>query len=109
MKMSNFDSFVSRVGFRLGHDFGAKSMQAYVKADWLHEWSGKQHMKVSDKTTPNGPSDVSLNNRGSWYDVGFGAQTLFGKSVYGYIDAEYQFGSALESSWALNTGLRWQF
>ena len=52
---------------------------------------------------------MTLNNRGSWYDVGFGAQTLFGKNVYSYVDAEYQFGNALDNSWAINTGVRWQF
>lgn len=109
VKMDNISSFVSHASFRLGRDFGAKSTQAYVKADWLHEWAGKQGIRAYDKTTPKDGTDASLNNRSSWYDVGFGAQTLFGKSVYGYIDAEYQFGSALESSWALNTGLRWQF
>ena len=108
VKMSNLDSFISRAGFRFGRDFGAKSTQAYVKADWLHEWAGEQRIKAIDRTTPADGTHVTLNNRGSWYDVGFGAQTLFGKNVYGYVDAEYQFGNALDNSWAINTGVRWQ-
>ena len=109
VKMSNLDSFISRAGFRFGRDFGAKSTQAYVKADWLHEWAGEQRIKAIDRTTPADGTHVTLNNCSSWYDVGFGAQTLFGKNVYSYVDAEYQFGNALDNSWAINTGVRWQF
>ena len=107
--LDRMHSIVSRVGFRLGRDFREQTTQAYVKADWMHEWVGQQRINAIDKTTGKAGFDASINNRGSWYDVGFGVQTLLGKQVYVFADAEYQFGHSLEKTWALNTGVRWQF
>ena len=103
----SFNSVVSRVGFRLGHEW--KNTNAYVKADWLREWAGKERMSVADATTNLGDSEVKIQNRGNWFDMGLGFQRALSKRTLVYLDAEYQMGNDLKHSFELNAGVRWAF
>lgn len=110
VEQNRLNSVVSRLGFRLGRHLGEdQSGEAYLKADWLREWSGKQRLRVTDKTTGPDGEEVRLNHQGNWFDVGLGFQHAIGRNTYAYIDAEYRFGNDLTRSWDFNAGWRWMF
>ena len=110
MVHDDFDSVISRVGLRGGMEFGeAHAHTVYAKADWMHEWSGDQKITAYDVTTSRSGFDASIDNKGSWYDVGFGAQAKFSEASYGFLDMEYRFGNSLDKSWVVNAGVRYAF
>ena len=110
MVQDSFDSVISRAGVRGGFTFGkTHENQIYAKADWLHEWSGEQKITAYDATTSRSGFDASIDNKGSWYDAGFGIQTKFTETSYGFFDVEHRFGNSLDHSWVLNAGLRYAF
>lgn len=110
MVHDDFDSVISRVGLRGGMEFGeAHAHTVYAKADWMHEWSGDQKITAYDVTTSRSGFDASIDNKGSWYDVGFGAQAKFSEASYGFLDMEYRFGHSLDKSWVVNAGVRYAF
>lgn len=105
-----FNSVISRVGFRGGMEFGeSRSQTVYAKADWMREWSGKQKITAFDVTTQRTGYDASIDNKGSWYDVGFGAQAKIVDDSFGFVDVEYRFGNTLNKSWVVNAGIRYAF
>lgn len=105
-----FNSVISRVGFRGGMEFGeTRSQTVYAKADWMREWSGKQKITAFDVTTHRTGYDASIDNKGSWYDVGFGAQGKIVDDSFGFVDVEYRFGNSLNKSWVVNAGVRYAF
>lgn len=105
-----FNSVISRIGFRGGMEFGETSSQTvYVKADWMREWAGKQKIMAFDVTTHRTGYDASIDNKGSWYDVGFGAQAKIVDDSFGFVDVEYRFGNSLDKSWVVNAGVRYAF
>ena len=50
-----------------------------------------------------------IDNKGSWYDVGFGAQAKIVDDSFGFVDVEYRFGNNLNKSWGGNAGVRYVF
>lgn len=105
-----FNSVISRVGFRGGMEFGeTRSQTVYAKADWMREWAGKQKIAAFDVTTHRIGYDASIDNKGSWYDVGFGAQAKIVDDSFGFVDVEYRFGNSLDKSWVVNAGVRYVF
>lgn len=104
------NSTITRLGFRIGRNFGEKqSGLFYAKADWLKEWHGHQGIRVTDVTTGNRAADVSIDNKGNWFDVGLGVQSPITDKTYFFVDAEYVFGNDLDNTWNFNAGLRWMF
>ena len=105
-----FNSVISRVGFRGGMEFGeTRSQTVYAKADWMREWAGKQKITAFDVTTHRTGYDASIDNKGSWYDVGFGVQAKIVDDSFGFVDVEYRFGNSLNKSWVVNAGVRYVF
>lgn len=103
-------SFITRAGFRAGRWLGeTKNANVYFKADVLHEWAGEQDIHVSDQTTVRGGETFSINNHGTWFDVGLGFQAPMGNSFYAYGDAEYRFGNDLYQTWTFNLGGKYVF
>ena len=108
--LDKINSTITRLGFRIGRNFGEKqSGVVYAKADWLKEWHGHQGIRVTDGTTGNMAADASLDNKGNWFDVGFGVQSPITDTTYFFVDAEYVFGNDLDNTWNFNAGLRWMF
>ena len=103
--LSGTDSFISRLGFRLGKDLGEKTT-FYINADFLHEFLGNQDVSACDMT---GRMNVTGHNDGSWYDVGLGLTTHLNKVAYAFVNCEKSFGSQIEHTWSLEAGLNFQF
>lgn len=110
IEQDSIHSFITRAGFRAGHWLDKeKNANVYFKADVLHEWAGNQDIYVSDQTTVRGRETFSINNHGTWFDVGLGFQAPMGKSFYAYGDAEYRFGNDLYQTWTFNLGGKYVF
>lgn len=103
--VDGINSLVGRVGFRLGKDVDERST-AYVKADVLHEFLGDQRIAASDVT---GSLDKTYENKGTWYDVGFGFATAVGHNSYAYLDFEKSFGNDNDDTYQINAGVQWTF
>lgn len=78
VSLDGINSLIGRAGFRLGKDMGERST-VYVKADVLHEFLGDQTITATDVT---GTLREEYENKGTWYDVGFGFATALGKDSY---------------------------
>lgn len=102
--LAGTDSFISRLGFRLGQDLGKQST-FYINADFLHEFLGNQDIFAQDMT---GSMNVTGHNDGSWYDVGLGLTTHLNKDAYAFVNCEKSFGPRIEHSWSLEAGLNFQ-
>ena len=110
VEQDKINSTITRLGFRLGRNFGEKANGLfYAKADWLKEWHGHQQITVTDITTGNRAADASIDNKGNWFDVGFGLQSPISDTTYFFADAEYVFGNHLDNTWNFNAGVRWMF
>ena len=103
--LSGTDSFISRLGFRLGQDLGEKTT-FYINADFLHEFLGNQDVSASDMT---GRMNVTGHNDSSWYDVGLGLTTHLNKDTYAFLNCDKSFGPKIEHTWSMEAGINWQF
>lgn len=110
VEQDKINSTITRLGLRFGRNFGEKANGiVYAKADWLKEWHGHQGITVTDKTTGMTAADVSIENKGDWFDAGFGIQSPISKTTYFFADAEYVFGNHLDNTWNFNASVRWMF
>ncbi len=107
ISLDGINSLIGRAGFRLGKDMGERST-VYVKADVLHEFLGDQTISALDTTT-NGTYRETFENKGTWYDVGFGFATALGKSSYAFMDFEKSFGNDNDETYQINAGVQWTF
>lgn len=103
VELDSINSLITRAGFRLGKDLDERNT-AYIKADILHEFLGNQGVYAEDKT---GSMDVTYENRGTWYDIGFGFATAISKASYAYLDFETSFGNDYKETYQINAGLQW--
>ncbi|RHM53544.1 autotransporter outer membrane beta-barrel domain-containing protein [Mitsuokella sp. AF33-22] len=103
--LAGTDSFISRLGFRLGQDIGKQST-FYISADFLHEFLGNQDIFAQDMT---GRMNVTGHNDGSWYDVGLGLTTHLNKDTYAFLNCDKSFGPKIEHTWSMEAGINWQF
>ena len=105
VSVDGINSLIGRAGFRLGKDLGERST-VYVKADLLHEFLGDQTITASDAT---GTFRETYENKGTWYDVGFGFATAMGKNSYAFMDFEKSFGNYNDETYQINAGVQWTF
>ena len=103
--VDGINSLIGRAGFRIGKDVDERST-VYVKADVLHEFLGDQRITASDVT---GSLDKTYENKGTWYDIGFGFATAVGHDSYAYLDFEKSFGNDNDDTYQINAGLQWNF
>ena len=99
------NSLIARAGFRLGKDIGERS-NIYIKADIMHEFLGDQDIVARDNT---GAMDRTFENKGTWYDLGFGFTTALSDNSYAYLDVEQSFGNDNEDTYEINVGMKWAF
>lgn len=105
VSLDGINSLIGRAGFRLGRDLDENST-VYVKADLLHEFLGEQDIAATDLT---GTLRETYENKGTWYDVGFGFATALGKNSYAFMDFEKSFGNDNEETYQINVGMQWSF
>ena len=109
VSVDGINSLIGRAGFRLGKDFGEeKQSTVYFKADVLHEFLGDQTIRAMDGTT-DGWQTVDYENKGTWYDVGFGFATKMSKNSYAFMDFEKSFGNDNDETYQINVGMQWSF
>lgn len=110
VSVDGINSLIGRAGFRIGKDFGAeKQSTVYLKADVLHEFLGDQDIRALDDSTDGKWADVSYENKGTWYDVGFGFATQMSKNSYAFMDFEKSFGNDNDETYQINVGMQWSF
>lgn len=105
VSVDGINSLIGRAGFRLGRDLNENST-VYVKADLLHEFLGDQTITATDTT---GTFRETFENKGTWYDVGFGFATAVGKNSYAFMDFEKSFGNDNDETYQINAGVQWTF
>lgn len=105
VSLDGINSLIGRAGFRLGRDLNENST-VYIKADLLHEFLGDQDITATDIT---GTLREEYENKGTWYDVGFGFATALGKSSYAFMDFEKSFGNDNDETYQINAGVQWSF
>ena len=105
VSVDGINSLIGRAGFRLGRDLDERST-VYVKADLLHEFLGDQTITATD---PTGSIRETFENKGTWYDVGFGFATAMGKNSYAFMDFEKSFGNDNDETYQINAGVQWTF
>ena len=105
VSLDGINSLIGRAGFRLGRDLN-ESSTVYVKADLLHEFLGEQGISATDIT---GTLNETYENKGTWYDVGFGFATAMGKNSYAFMDFEKSFGNDNDETYQINAGVQWTF
>lgn len=110
VSVDGINSLIGRAGFRIGKDFDTeKQSTVYLKADVLHEFLGDQDIHALDDSTDGKWADVSYENEGTWYDVGFGFATQLSKASYAFMDFEKSFGNDNDETYQINVGMQWSF
>ena len=105
VSVDGINSLIGRAGFRLGRDVDERST-VYIKADLLHEFLGDQTITATDAT---GSLRETFENKGTWYDVGFGFATALGKDSYAFMDFEKSFSNDNDETYQINVGMQWSF
>ena len=105
VKLDGIDSLIARAGLKIGKDINQKD-NIYFKADVLHEFLGDQDISAGDKT---GRLYQKYDNKGTWYDLGFGFTHRFDEKTYMYADVEQSFGNDNEDTYQFNLGLNVKF
>ena len=103
--LDGINSLIGRAGFRLGRDVDERST-VYVKADLLYEFLGDQTITATDVT---GTLREEYENKGTWYDVGFGFATALSNNSYAFMDFEKSFGNDNDETYQINAGVQWTF
>ena len=105
VNVDGINSLIGRAGFRIGRDMDENST-VYLKADLLHEFMGDQTVTAADAT---GTLREEFENKGTWYDVGFGFAAKMSKNSYAFMDYEKSFGNDNDETYQINAGMQWSF
>ena len=105
VNVDGINSLIGRAGFRIGRDMDENST-VYLKADLLHEFMGDQTVTAADAT---GTLREEFENKGTWYDVGFGFAAKMSKNSYAFMDFEKSFGNDNDETYQINVGMQWSF
>ena len=105
VNVDGINSLIGRAGFRIGRDMDENST-VYLKADLLHEFMGDQTVTAADAT---GTLREEFENKGTWYDVGFGFAAKMSKNSYAFMDLEKSFGNDNDETYQINAGMQWSF
>lgn len=105
VNVDGINSLIGRAGFRIGRDMDENST-VYLKADLLHEFMGDQMVTAADAT---GTLREEFENKGTWYDVGFGFAAKMSKNSYAFMDFEKSFGNDNDETYQINAGMQWSF
>ena len=103
----SINSFIGRLGFRLGRDIDAKTSW-YFKADILHEFAGN---RTFDLTSVDGLERLHFDktDHDTWYDVGAGITAELSHDRSLWFEFERTFNGSYGRDWELNAGMTWRF
>lgn len=106
-ELDSVNSFISRVGFRLGRYIDAKTSW-YVKGDVFHEFSGDGGINF---TSANGLEciDYSRDGKETWYDLGAGLNAELNHDRSLWFEFERKLGGSYSNVWEINGGMSWKF
>ena len=102
--LDSTNSLIGRLGFRLGQEWADKG-SVYLKADVLREFTGGEDFTIlsSDAVMKD-----AVEKRGTWYDVGIGADFNMAPNAVFTCDLERSFGGELGKNWEVNVSARWK-
>lgn len=105
--LDSVNSFIGRLGFRLGRDITEKTSW-YIKADMLHEFSGDGGINF---TSADGLEHInySRDSKDTWYDIGAGLTAELSRDCSLWFEFERKFGGSYSNSWEFNGGMSWKF
>jgi outer membrane autotransporter protein len=99
------NSLIGRLGFRVGSDIRNKG-SVYFKADILREFTGGADYAIR---AGNVFLQDEAEQRGTWYDVGVGADLRLSRYASLTCDFERSFGGELGKNWEANLGFKCAF
>lgn len=102
----DYDSFLGRVGFRTGFKFPNNKGTFYARVSGVHEFEGESSATASKKA-----ASITLNEelKGTWLEMGIGANFNWTDSTYTYIDLERTTGGDVKENYRWNIGVRHAF
>lgn len=103
----DYQSLVTRVGFRTGFDFPENAGTIYAHVSYSYDFLGK-----ADATaTKVGVRSVNLDEDlgGGWVTYGLGGQFRLSERSFAYGELQRSAGGDVENPWAFNVGFRHVF
>lgn len=109
MEGDNVKSAVWRGGFNLGREFhmnDGRKGNAYLKANWYHEFGGAIGMDMSE-----GGERIHLSEgqNDTWFEYGIGATFQLDAGTHIYFDYERGVGSDYKKDWTWDFGVRFEY
>lgn len=101
----DMDSFVGRIGFRVGKDI--KQGNVYARASYLYDFEGETAVRFIDAEGHNRNMEADLG--GGWFEVGVGTNINLSDATYVYFDVEKTYGGDVATPWQWNAGVRYSF
>lgn len=109
MKGDNVKSAVWRGGFNLGREFhmnDGRKGNAYLKANWYHEFGGAIGM---DMSADEERIHLSEGQNDTWFEYGIGATFQLDAGTHLYFDYERGVGSDYKKDWTWDFGVRFEY
>ena len=106
IEQDDFQSFVTRVGLRVGYDFPEKRGSFYGMFSYSYDWMGD-----ADGVAAQDAATANLNQAlgGGWISYGIGAQIMMSDSAYFYGELERTSGGDIDNPYLFNVGVRMVF
>ncbi len=102
----DYDSFIGRVGIRAGFKFPDNKGTVYARISGVHEFEGESSATAS-KNVASITFDEEL--KGTWLEMGVGANFNWTENTYTYIDLERTNGGDVKENYRWNIGVRHTF
>ena len=91
-------------GLRAGYE-GSKA-QAFLKANWYHEFGGSGQVHLRDD---EGDLFLDRDYGDTWFEYGLGTSVQLAPAVQLYADVERSSGGEFRKDWSWDAGIRWNF
>lgn len=106
LDQDDFQSFVTRVGVRVGYDFPEKKGSFYGTFSYSYDWMGDADGMASQDGLRQA---LSEELGGGWVTYGIGAQFMMGNNAYVYGELERTSGGDIDNPYLFSAGVRLTF